>query len=368
MLDNLRRTLSAPAIYLALLAGWMLPLGAAVVWTAFVVATFAIPAFIPAFVGIIPRRFGLSQRRHWYMVGADFALASLQLALLITLVASQAWLMADAILRTLFRLFIRRRKLLEWVTAAQSKVSARLGLFEMYLWMSGGVGLAVFAGVIVGWAAPASWPIAAPFIILWILSPAIALWASLPLFLPSANPVTGADAQALRLTARRTWRFFETFVTAEEHALPPDNFQEDPKPMIAHRTSPTNMGLYLLSVVAARDFGWIGTHDAVDRLEATLGTMKSLERYRGHFYNWYDTRELRPLEPRYISAVDSGNLAGHLIALRSACREMIDGPPACVEWLQRNRRRFATHARVARFACRGSPDSHCHAKTLGGCA
>ena len=140
--------------------------------------------------------------------------------------------------------------------------------------------------------------------------------------------------QALRLTARRTWRFFETFVTAEDHALPPDNFQEDPKPVIAHRTSPTNMGLYLLSVIAARDFGWLGTHDAVDRLEATLGTMKGLERYRGHFYNWYDTRELRPLEPKYISAVDSGNLAGHLIALRSACREMMNGPTSSrSEWL-----------------------------------
>ena len=333
MLDNLRRTLSAPGIYLALLAGWMLPLNAAVVWTAFVVATFAIPAFIPAFIGIIPRRFGLSQRRHWYMVGSDFALASLQLTLLITLIASQAWLMADAILRTLFRLFVRRRKLLEWITAAQSKVSSRLSLFEMYLWMSGGVGLAALAGVVVGWAAPASWPVAAAFIILWILSPAIALGASLPLFFPSANPVTGADAQALRLTARRTWRFFETFVTAEEHSLPPDNFQEDPKSVIAHRTSPTNMGLYLLSVIAARDFGWLGTHDAVDRLEATLGTMNGLERYRGHFYNWYHTRELRPLEPRYVSAVDSGNLAGHLIALQSACREMINGPTTCVEWL-----------------------------------
>jgi cyclic beta-1,2-glucan synthetase len=331
MLDNLRRTFSAPAIYLALVAGWMLPLDAAAVWSAFVVATFAIPAFIPASVGIVPRRFNLSQRRHWYMVGADFGLAFLQLGLLVTLITSQAWLMADAISRTLFRLFIRRRKLLEWVTAAQSTLTARLGLFRMYLWMSGGVALAAAAAVIVTFAAPGSWPVAAPFIILWLLSPAMARWASQPRFV--SDSISDADARALRLTGRRTWRFFETFVTAEDHALPPDNFQEDPKPVIAHRTSPTNMGLYLLSVIAARDFGWLGTHDAVDRLEATLGTMKSLERYRGHFYNWYDTRELRPLEPKYISAVDSGNLAGHLVALRSACRQMIGGRPLASEWL-----------------------------------
>src|SRR5438094_9240242 len=111
MLDHLRRPFSAPAIYLALLAGWMLPLDAAAFWSAFVVATFAIPAFIPDDVGIVPRRLNLSQRRHWYIVGADFRLAFLQLGLLVTLITSQAWLMADAISRTLIRLFIRRRKL-----------------------------------------------------------------------------------------------------------------------------------------------------------------------------------------------------------------------------------------------------------------
>ena len=134
------------------------------------------------------------------------------------------------------------------------------------------------------------------------------------------------DARALRLIARRTWRFFETFVTPADHMLPPDNFQEDPAPTLAHRTSPTNLGLYLLSVVSARDFGWTGTIDAVERLEATLSTMSRLARFRGHFYNWYDTRDLRPLDPRYISSVDSGNLAGHLIALANACREWAAQP------------------------------------------
>ena len=119
--------------------------------------------------------------------------------------------------------------------------------------------------------------------------------------------------------------------------LPPDNFQEDPQPVLAHRTSPTNLGLYLLSVLAARDFGWLGITSAVDRLEETLRTMNRLERFRGHFFNWYDTRDLRPLDPKYISSVDSGNLAGHLIVLRSACREMVAAPVIGPERLPESR-------------------------------
>lgn len=135
------------------------------------------------------------------------------------------------------------------------------------------------------------------------------------------QPLADVDARMLRRTARRTWRFFETFVTPADHMLPPDNFQEDPAPVLAHRTSPTNIGLYLLSVASDRDFGWIGTDDAVERLERTFATMNRLERFRGHFYNWYDTSDLRALDPKYISSVDSGNLAGHLIALASTMRE-----------------------------------------------
>src|SRR5207237_6120340 len=107
------------------------------------------------------------------------------------------------------------------------------------------------------------------------------------------------------------------------HMLPPDNFQEDPRSVIAHRTSPTNLGLYLLSAISARDFGWAGTTETIERLEATLATMSSLQRFRGHFYNWYDTGDLRPLDPRYVSSVDSGNLAGHLIAVANASRQWL---------------------------------------------
>jgi cyclic beta-1,2-glucan synthetase len=333
MIDNLRRTLSAPAIFLAFLAGWTLPLPAAAIWTGFVVATLAIPPLLPAVAGIVPRRLGISQRRHWRAVAADFTLVPLQIALLVTLIAHQAWLMTDAIARTLFRLFVRRQRLLEWMTAAQSNACVRLDLRGTYRWMSGGVALTAGAAAVVAGMEPDSWPIAAPFLILWMVSPAVARWTSLPGRGAGSSPISGVDARALRLTARRTWRFFETFVTAEDHDLPPDNFQEEPTPVVAHRTSPTNIGLYLLSVVAAHDFGWLGTHETVDRLEATLATMNRLERFHGHFYNWYDTLALRPLEPKFISAVDSGNLAGHLIALGAACRQMKAAPAAAVEWL-----------------------------------
>ncbi len=333
MLDNLRRTVSAPATFLALLAGWMLPPTPATIWSAFVLATFAIPALLPVASGVLPRRLRISQRRHWRAVGNDLLMAVLQVLLLVTLIAHQAWLMTDAIIRTLTRLFIRRRRLLEWVTAAQAKASTRVGLGSWYRWMAGGVALGAFAAVVVALAAPGSWPIAAPFLCLWLASPAIARWASQTRS-AAASEISRPDALALRLVARRTWRFFETFVTEAHHHLPPDNFQEDPEPVVAHRTSPTNMGLYLLSVIAARDFGWLGTRDTLDRLDATLTTMEGLERCRGHFYNWYDTHDLRPLDPKYVSSVDSGNLAGHLIAISRSCRQMLTTPALVPGWLE----------------------------------
>jgi len=140
------------------------------------------------------------------------------------------------------------------------------------------------------------------------------------------EPLADDEVDILRMTARRTWHFFTTFVGAEDHALPPDNFQEDPAPVVAHRTSPTNIGLYLLSTLAAHDFGWLGLLDTADRLTATFDTLRGLERFRGHFYNWYETRERRPLDPKYVSTVDSGNLAGHLFTLREAFRELEHRP------------------------------------------
>jgi cyclic beta-1,2-glucan synthetase len=321
MLDNLRRTLSAPACMLALLAGWTLTLGAASLWTGFILLTILLPTLIPVAGAVVPRRAGITPRSHLAALGADLCLALAQSALIVTFVAHRAWLMGDAIARTLVRLFITRRHLLEWVPAAQATIKPRLDLSGFYHRMAGGVGLGVLAALVALLPGHGTWVLAGPLAALWVAAPAIARRVSRSPRDAGQMPVSTTDAQVLRRIARLTWRYFETFVTVADHMLPPDNFQDDPAPALARRTSPTNMGLYLLSVATARDFAWLGTTEAAERLEATLATMGGLTRFRGHFYNWYDTRDLRPLEPLYISTVDSGNLGGHLIALANACRE-----------------------------------------------
>ena len=328
MVDNLRRTLSAPAAVAALLAGWTLPLRAAGVWTAFIVLTIAIPTLLPVLGALKPPNTGVSLRSHLRALRKDVTLAASQTALLIVFLAHQAALMADAILRTLYRLFVTHRSLLEWVPAAQANANFELSIAGLYRRMAGAVAIGVLAAITSALFARHVWFLAAPFVVAWIASPAIAFWISRSPLLAGVESISAKDASALRRVARRTWRFFETFVTADDNMLPPDNFQEDPIAVVAHRTSPTNMGLYLLSAVSAHDFGWAGTVETLQRLEATLATMARLQRFRGHFYNWYDTRDLRPLDPRYVSSVDSGNLAGHLIALANTCREWIEAPIA----------------------------------------
>ena len=327
MLDNLRRTLSAPACVLSLLAGLALPFAAGAVWIGFVLLTVLLPTLIPVVAAIVPRRSGTTLRSHLAAFGSDLRLALTQWALVITFLGHQSCLMGDAITRTLVRLFLTRRHLLEWVPAAQAAIGRRLDLLDLYRVMASGVAVGVAALTVPLLTGHGAWPLAVPLAALWIASPAIARGISRSPGIAGRMSVSTADGQALRVIARRTWRFFETFVTTADHMLPPDNFQEDPAPALAHRTSPTNMGLYLLSVTAARDFGWLGTEEAAERLQATLATMGRLARFRGHFYNWYDTSDLRPLDPPYVSTVDSGNLAGHLITLANACREWSTLPP-----------------------------------------
>ena len=327
MVDNLRRSLVAPSSLLVLVAAWILADVPALLWAGLVVGSIAVPAFFPVLDNLRPRRSRISKRSHLRAVGRDIFVASSQASLAVTMLADQGCLIADAVARTLWRVYLTRRNMLEWVTAAQAGYGATLTLRAFYRDLRCGVAVALGAGSLCVAFRPEALPVAAPFILLWVLAPALALRVSVPSKVAAFPALSNRERRSLRLIARRTWRFFETFVDDEEHALPPDNFQEDPEPVRAHRTSPTNVGLYLLSVMSAHDFGWIGAHDTADRLEATLRTMDDLHRVQGHFCNWYDTRDLRPLEPIYISTVDSGNLAGHLIALAEACRELAHRRP-----------------------------------------
>ena len=185
--------------------------------------------------------------------------------------------------------------------------------------------IALVVLVIVAGARPAALPVAAPILALWFLAPIIAAWLSRPVQ-PARQRLDEEDRLLLRVVARKTWRYFEAFMGAADHGLPPDNFQEIPAPTVAHRTSPTNIAMGLLSTLAAHDLGYIGTGAMLEKLEALLGTMEGLERHEGHLLNWYDTSTLAPLTPRYVSTVDSGNLAGALIAMADGLQHLVTRP------------------------------------------
>jgi cellobiose phosphorylase len=218
---------------------------------------------------------------------------------------------------------VTHKRLLEWQTSSDSERTTRADLADFYatMWIAPGIALATGLFLII--RQPAQLMFALPLLLVWLAAPWIAWWISQPI--ESAIPdLTTGQLTFLRHTARKTWHFFDTFVSALENWLPPDNFQEIPNPTIATRTSPTNMGLALLANLAARDLGYLSLDGLIQRTQATLATMQRLERHRGHFYNWYETRTLKPLLPLYVSSVDSGNLAGHLLTLAAGLREQAD--------------------------------------------
>ena len=326
LLDNLRRSLGAPALLLAFLLGWSLPLPGAGAWTLFLLLTVFLPPFLPVLTGLFSwRGWRLAGRNHARAMGRQGVQAGLQLLFTLAFLARVAYLALDAVLRTLFRLMVSRRRMLEWMTFAQTAYRRDGGIRPLLFQLCGALALAGAVAAVTAARAPQNLMLAAPFLVLWSFSPLIARLSS---HMPPARPhreVRAADRQALRLAARRTWRYFEIHVTAPDNWLPPDNFQEDPQPVLARRTSPTNIGVYLCTVLAARDFGWIGTAECLERLENTLAAMGRLQRYRGHFLNWYDTGTLAPLDPEYVSTVDSGNLMGNLLVVKRAMAQIARG-------------------------------------------
>jgi cyclic beta-1,2-glucan synthetase len=323
ILDNLRRSLVAPALFVWLVASCSLFPGSTLLWCLLVFLVIAFPVYLHVATGLLIHPRGIPWTSHFWSLWGDFRTNSAQIALSFVFLPHQTWLMCDAIIRALYRQLISHKNLLEWVSAAEAERSARNNLSSFIWFMLPSSALTLAALALTLTRKPSALPIMGPLFVIWILSPLIAFWVS-KARRPERKLLSTEDTMFARLIARRTWRFFETFVGAEDNWLPPDNFQEDPAPVVAHRTSPTNIGLLLLSTSSARDLGYVGALELVERQELTFTTLAKLGRLHGHFFNWYDTKNLQPLLPQYISTVDSGNLAGHLLAVKQACIEFPD--------------------------------------------
>jgi|CXWL01.1.fsa_nt_gi cyclic beta-1,2-glucan synthetase len=329
--DNLRRSLVEPTALALFLAGLLVLPGEPWIWS--------VVALGPLFARLLLTGLRLfvrllSVRRGWIFVAAEgghgFARGAVRVLVELMLLPVRAQVMLDAIVRTLYRLAISRRRLLEWRTAARTarQLGPRppLGRYFGRLWAAP-VAAAMLAAASLGAGSRVEW-IALPIVLLWLAAPWVSFWSGRPADTPRRDrqPITEEDRRRLRLVARRTWSFFERFVRPEDHWLPPDNLQEVPHDRLARRTSPTNIGCYLLASLAAYDLGYLDARQLAARLRTTLDTLERLPRHRGHFWNWLSTETLAPLEPRYVSTVDSGNLAAALIALARGVEEIAAGP------------------------------------------
>jgi cellobiose phosphorylase len=325
--DNLRRSLIPLALILLLITGWTV-LSSSWFWTLVVMGIIIIPPLIISSVYIFRKPEEVNGRQHLRAAGKMLTSQLLQCAFILISMPYEAFYSTVAILRTCWRMVISKRHLLEWNTAAGSisQSSSPAGSF-LTMWVSPFTAILSSAAILIMF--PQKLAMLWPVIGLWLVFPAIAWWISRPL-VPHEAHLTAAQNSFLFMLSRRTWSFFETFVGADDNWLPPDNFQEYPVSVTAHRTSPTNIGLSLLANLSAFDFGYIQAGELVERTGKTFNSMTSMERYNGHFYNWYDTRTLAPLRPLYISSVDSGNLAGHLLTLRQGLialpDELVTGP------------------------------------------
>jgi cyclic beta-1,2-glucan synthetase len=326
MFDNLRRSLVAPlslVFLVAALAGAAVSPWAAV---ALVYVAFSAGPLMGAVAGFSPGRYDLAKRHFFREAAIGLARALLGGLWHVAQLLQQSLLSMDAIVRALYRMAISRRQLLQWTTAAlaQSQAKTTLKAIVRLHWSEPFAALLLLS--VLALVATPHPVLSLALCALWAGSPVWTWWASRSRP-PSADAsLPKQDRVYLEGVARDTWRLFERCVVADDHHLPPDNLQLSPHDMVAHRTSPTNVGLYLLSAACARQFGWIGTQDLLTRLEATLATLLTLERYRGHFLNWYDTQSCAPLLPMYVSTVDSGNLTGHLLAVAQACLELARSP------------------------------------------
>jgi hypothetical protein len=323
--DNLRRSTSPLALLAFIVAAWLLVPALAGWATALVFAAI----FVPELMGLVPAIFLKPTDKPWSLHWADRA-ADVKKVLCREGIG---WAMLpytvhcniDAIVRATYRMTVSRRKLLEWTTACEAERRCSVGCRSYYelIWACPVAGMAAIAWLAI--VQPAALVTGGVLAAAWIAAPLVAWLISRPITSDAAT-IKDRERQNFRRWARRTWHFFDTFVNEKSNALPPDNVQFDEPWVVAPRTSPTNIGLGFLSDLSAHDLGYLPASRLIERTGKTLETLQKLERYRGHFYNWYDTKTLVPLGQRYVSAVDSGNLRGAFVVMQAAMEELRSRP------------------------------------------
>ena len=324
IIDNLRRSLVHISLFLLVLFGLVIFPGQALLWIGIVIATIFSPFIIGLYDYIRVKFTNIGAQR----VRASFGLEETlhQGLLILSFLPYKAFVMADAISRSLHRVLITKRNMLEWVTVADTEKNIKNDLISSYKRMRVNLIASVFLVLFAFLFQSEKMLLVVIFALLWFVAPKIDFQINTE-EVKNTLQLNPQDLKLIRRNARKTWSYFEDFANEENQYLPPDNFQQFPPNGVAHRTSPTNIGLLLATTLSARDLGYLTTTDMIDRIEKTIGTIEKLETWKGHLYNWYDTRSLEVLRPLYVSSVDSGNYISYLVTVAEGLREYIEERP-----------------------------------------
>ncbi len=322
--DNIRRSIVPIAFTAFTLMAWLVGHSAAF-WTLIITATIILPVVLSGLWDIFCKPKDLILSHHILVSGRSACNKAITTLFIMICLPFEAFMNLEVILRTLWRTTVTGKHLLDWVAFDKVESGKPQGLLNSYCWMFIEPLLAVLVFVYLFIISPSVLCIALPILLLWLFAPLITFLVSKP-FARQKEQLSADEILFLQKLSRKTWSFFEQFVTVDENWLPPDNYQEDPVSIIAHQVSPTNIGISLLANLCAFDFGYITMGEFTLRTAGAFKSLQSMERFNGHFYNWYNTLSLKPLFPRYISTVDSGNLAGHILTLRQGIYALANQP------------------------------------------
>ena len=322
--DNLRRSIVPLAFVVMVSLGWLYSATPGL-WSAALIGLLLIPSIGASVLDFSRKSADVDLKQHIMRSVESTARHFGNAGLVLLCLPYEASYHVDAILRVLWRMIVAKKRLLEWNPSSVSNAQKQADVVSAIrvFWISPAFALALGASLF--YVAPDAIVPALPFLALWFMLP-IAAWKLSQPVETRPPKLTAVQINYLGRMSRKIWSFFETYVGPEDNWLPPDNMQETPVAAVAHRTSPTNMGMALLANLTAYDFGYISSGKLLQRTEDTLSAMHGLSRYQGHFYNWYDTLTLKPMYPLYISTVDSGNLAGHLLTLAPGLNMLLDQP------------------------------------------